>query len=185
MRLRTIQRTAGAFAVPALGAVMGVLGAYVSIFPPTGCGRWIWLAVFALLLILFSLAVFVPAYRKERLNEPMWMFKSAIGVMSTLTNFIAQERAKGLPQLEIANIQQRELIMAKYNQRFTEFFRAGSSAKVQALLDALRINGRHLANEDGYYLRPLSAEMAMVNMSEIITNIYYLLNIPTRPRKEV
>ena len=177
--IRTTGRTLSANSVAILGVLMGVIGFFASLYPPTSgsCGQALLAAIFAVLVAVTLLAILVPEYQKAALNDPETIMMRAFGLVAEIIRFTNTQRLTAMDAVKKYDLYMGnpyDLYMERFNREFQEQYTLIYGSQIQTLLDALRTNGVVLPYPGDVYLRPDDPTKASTRIVDLANAGYQL-----------
>ena len=169
--LRLARRALLSNAVMGLGLLMGLLGGFVSVFPPVAvCWKIMCVGLFAILTIAMFVAAMLPEICKQYQNDPETIANRAEALMKEIVRFAfatsPPQPPRNLPTPESSDLTYKIQLDA-YSENFRKSYVVKFGHQIREIIDALGVNKILLSRDDDYYLRPDNPFHAVTGFNEI------------------
>ncbi|MGA7873191.1 MAG: hypothetical protein WCA22_20060 [Candidatus Binatus sp.] len=167
-----MQRALSANSAAILGVLMGVIGFFVSLYPPASgsCAQAILATIFAALVVVALLAILIPEYRKASLDDPERIMNEAFSLVTDIVGFSNIWRMSAPVMNDPRELELHDSRLKEFNRVFRENFTTKFGGRIQKLIDRFRLNEIILQQQDGFYwpdpLTPSSFEVESVDRKE-------------------
>ena len=156
-----------------IGIVMGVVGFFVTLYPPDprSWAQVILAVIFVVLLIVALASILVPEYRKALLDDPETIMNETFSLASDVIHFTNGWRVT-VPIVNEAFADQ--WLQEKFNREFKAQFVVTFGGRIHKLITRLRSRNCVLQQADEFYLRPNDPIAAMIAIQELANTGYSL-----------